>query len=166
MKKMFIWGLIISIVLVVSVGCTKPNTGTDNTGTNNNGTNNNGTNNTGTNNNNAGNEATLTDGTFNAEGEPDERGWKGTIEITVEGGKITTVNYDEVNDKGAKKSEDTEYAKSMKDASGVTPAEAFQQLETSLTETQDVDAVEAVTGATDSSNRFKNLAKEALNQNP
>lgn len=165
MKKMLIWGLIIVIVLVVSVGCTKPNTGTDNTGTNNTNTGTGGTN-TGTGGTTTGNETTFKDGTFKAEGKPDERGWKGTIEITVEGGKITTVNYDEVNDKGAKKSEDTEYGKSMKSASGVTPSEAYEKLKTSLVETQDPDAVEVVSGATESSDSFKTLAKEALSKSP
>lgn len=108
------------------------------------------------------NEGALTDGTFNAEGEEDERGWKGQIDITVADGKISTVEYDEVNAEGKLKSEDEEYAKNMSAASGVTPAEAYKQLEDSLLEVQEVDKVEVVTGATTSSDMFKKLANEAL----
>jgi len=113
-----------------------------------------------------GGEGAFTDGTFNAEGEADERGWTPTIEITVNSGRITKVNYDEVNAEGKKKSEDVEYGKNMKNASGVTPAEAYEQLETSLIDTQDPDSVEMVSGATTSSESFKELANEALTTNP
>jgi len=107
-------------------------------------------------------EGALTDGTFNAEAEPDERGWKGQIDITVENGEISLVEYDEVNEEGKFKSEDEEYAKSMSAASGVTPEEAYQQLEDDLMEVQDVEQVEVVAGATTSSDMFKELANEAL----
>jgi major membrane immunogen (membrane-anchored lipoprotein) len=113
-----------------------------------------------------GGEGGFTDGTFNAEGEADERGWKPKIEIVVENGEITEANYDEVNEEGNLKSEDQEYAKSMSGQSGVTPAEAYQQLEDSLIETQDPDQVDTVSGATSSSDKFIELAKEALTTNP
>lgn len=112
-----------------------------------------------------GEEGAFTDGTFNAEGEADERGWTPSIEITVENGEITEAIYDETNEEGTKKSEDEEYAKKWKDATGVGPKEAYPQLEQSLIETQDPDQVETVSGATSASESFKELAKEALNIN-
>lgn len=110
------------------------------------------------------NKAELADGVYSAEGEFDERGWKSTITITVENGKIEDVDYDEVTEDGSKKSEDDEYAQSMKGVSGVTPEEAYEQLEDALESSQNVDKVDAVSGATSSSEQFKNLANEALNK--
>lgn len=102
------------------------------------------------------------DGTFNVELEADERGWKPILEITVENGKITEVNYDEVNEEGVLKSTDEEYAESMKGVSGVSPAEAYELLEKDLIDKQDVDKVDMVSGATTSSENFKELVNEAL----
>lgn len=106
--------------------------------------------------------ATLEDGTFNAEGEPDERGYTGQIDITVEGGKITTVDYDEVSKDGIAKSEDDEYAVKYKEVSGMTPAEVYEQLQADLVEKQDPNAVEVISKATNSSDQFKKLAEEAM----
>ncbi|HLS53330.1 MAG TPA: FMN-binding protein [Tissierellaceae bacterium] len=102
------------------------------------------------------------DGSFDAEAEPDENGWKGQISIKVEGGKIAKVDYDEIDSAGEKKSKDTDYAKAMESSSGVTPADAFKQLEEALINSQDPDKIEAVSGATASSASFKKLAKEVL----
>lgn len=110
------------------------------------------------------NTATLTDGEYTAESEPDDHGYKGVINITVTGGKIETVDYDEYNAEGKRKSEDTEYAESMKGVSGVTPAGAYEQLEQALITKQNPDQIDAVTGATSSSELFVRLAKEALSK--
>lgn len=131
MKKILLFGLVLTLVLTVVVGCTSD-------------------------------EAKYEDGTYTAEGEPDERGWKGLVEVVVEGGKITSVNYDEVSEDNELKSEDEEYAASMKGASGISPAEAYEQLENALISRQDVDEIDLVSGATASSELFKTLVKEAL----
>lgn len=110
------------------------------------------------------NEAKYEDGTYTAESQPDDRGWKGVIEIVVENGEITSVDYDEMNQEGSRKSEDEEYAASMKGVSGVSPSEAYEQLEDALISRQDVDEVDLVSGATSSAEMFKTLAKEALNK--
>lgn len=110
------------------------------------------------------NEAQYKDGTYTAESEPDDRGWNSAIEIVVENGKITSVDYDEFNEEGARKSEDEEYAASMKAVSGVAPAEAYELMENALIKRQNVDEVELVSGATSSSEMFKTLFKEALNE--
>lgn len=107
-------------------------------------------------------EGKFTNGAHKAELEPDERGWKPIVEVTVKDGKITAANYDEVNGEGKKKSEDKDYGEAMKGASGVSPTEAYKRLEESLIKEQDVDKVEVVTGATDSSNSFKEVTKKAL----
>ena len=107
-------------------------------------------------------EAGLEDGTFTAEGELDDHGWRPEIEIVVENGEITSVTYDEINEEGQLKSEDDEYSDSMEGVSGVRPADAYEELENDLISSQDVDQVDAVSGATSSSETFKALAKEAL----
>lgn len=109
-------------------------------------------------------DMTYEDGTYTAESEIDDHGWKGVINITVKDGKITEVNYDEFNEDGDRKSEDQDYSKSMENASGVTPADAYGQLEDALVNTQNPDQIDAVAGATSSSEQFKELAKEALNK--
>jgi major membrane immunogen (membrane-anchored lipoprotein) len=133
MKRALIFGLILTLVLAVLVGC-------------------------------ASNDAKYEDGTYTAESEPDERGWRGRVEIVVEGGKITSVDYDEINEDNQLKSEDEEYAANMKAASGISPAEAYEQLENALIKRQDVDEIDAVSGATSSAEQFKALVKEALNK--
>lgn len=108
-------------------------------------------------------EATLKDGKYTAESDVDDRGYKSTIEIEVKDGKIATAKYNEVNDEeGTSKLDDAEYNKKMKDIAGTNPEEAFPQLETALVEKQDPSAVDAVTGATGSTEGFKAVAAKAL----
>lgn len=106
-------------------------------------------------------EAGLKDGTYKQKSEADERGYVASIEIEVKDGKIATVKYDEANDAGSKLA-DAEYNKKMKEISGANPEEAFPALEKALVEKQDVAAVDAVTGATSTSDSFKALAEKAL----
>lgn len=108
--------------------------------------------------------ATYKDGIYKAEAPNfDERGWKGTIEIKVEGGKITAVTYDEVNQKdGHKKSEDDGYKTAFKDKKGIDLVNAYDTLEQGLIDKQDPDKVDTYTGATGASTSFKTLAKQAL----
>ncbi|NMA83048.1 MAG: FMN-binding protein [Epulopiscium sp.] len=106
---------------------------------------------------------TLKDGTWTVEAEKfDDHGWKPGVTIEVADGKITTVNFDYVNQDGQSKKADEGYNTAMKEKSGTNPAEAFPQLEQQLVEKQDIDQVDIVTGATSSSESFKAMAKEAL----
>ncbi|MDV4149522.1 FMN-binding protein [Clostridium sp. AL.422] len=107
-------------------------------------------------------EAGLKDGTYTKTSEADERGYTSSIEIEVKDGKIATVKYDEVSADGVSKLDDEAYNTKMKEVSGSNPVEAIPALEASLVEKQDVAAVDAVTGATSTSDKFKALAEEAL----
>lgn len=90
---------------------------------------------------------------FKASSEFDERGWKGEISVTYTDGKISKVEYMEVNKDGVKKSEDKAYA-----AMKVSPADAFKQ----LTEVaQKDDKAITVSGATGISTTFKTLFEKA-----
>lgn len=106
-------------------------------------------------------EAGLKDGAYKAASEADERGYVSSIEIEVKDGKISNVKYDEAKD-GASKLDDAAYNEQMKEVKKTNPIEAFPQLEKALIEKQDVAAVDAVTGATTSSDSFKALAEKAL----
>lgn len=133
MKKFLVFGLILTLVLTMVVGCSS-------------------------------NNAKYEDGTYKAEGEYDEHGYKPTVEIVVEKGEIVSVKYDEVTEANELKSENEEYASMMKGVSGIAPAEAYEQLENALLKNQDIDKVDLVSGATGSSELFKSLVKEALNK--
>lgn len=115
-----------------------------------------------TTNNEASQESGLKDGTYTAKGEPDDKGNTASIEIEVKDGKIATVKYDEVSSEGVSKLDNEEYNTNMKAKAGTNPIEAFPALEASLVEKQDVASVDAVTGATSTSEKFKALAEQAL----
>ncbi|MEG2429333.1 MAG: FMN-binding protein [Oscillospiraceae bacterium] len=119
------------------------------------------------------NAKSLKNGTYKAEFEkPDEHGWTEYVEITVENEKFTKVVFDSINDgakepekKGMKKSEDEDYKKAMQGAGSKTwPSDFYPKLATKLIDTQDIDKVDVVAGATTSSNNFKTLVK-ALTKN-
>ena len=111
-------------------------------------------------------EATgLTDGTYRAEyDKEDSRGWKAFVEVTVEGGQMTTVNFDYINADGAFKSEDADYNAKMKDVTGTNPAEFKVALADSLIATQNPAEVDAVTGATSSSDEFITFTTALMEQ--
>ncbi|MEG0691616.1 MAG: FMN-binding protein [Oscillospiraceae bacterium] len=104
----------------------------------------------------------MKDGTYKAEfSTADSHGWTDYVEVTVSGEKITAVDFDSVNAEGLKKSADEAYNKMMKDTGSATwPSDFFPKLEENLIKAQGADKVDAVAGATDSSNSLKKLAKE------
>jgi len=103
--------------------------------------------------------AELQDGTYTlVEKNFDTRGWKTEFSITVVDGKITESTYENVNEAGAKKSEDADYQARMVEKAGIGPADYFPALNNQLVEKQDPEAVEVVTGATGSSDTFKKYA--------
>ena len=66
--------------------------------------------------------AALKDGTYKLVSEADKRGWHVEFTITVEGGKITKSDYDNLNDKGERKSANAEYPSDVEVVSGATNA--------------------------------------------
>lgn len=96
----------------------------------------------------------LKDGTYTGESDFDERGWKVVHSITVKDGKITESAFGYQDKDGKLKADDAEYNKSMEEKSGVSSKEATEKLNAALVETQDVTAVEVVSGATHSSENF------------
>ncbi|MHB1391539.1 MAG: FMN-binding protein [Clostridia bacterium] len=105
----------------------------------------------------------LKDGSYKAaQDKYDDYGWMGQIAIEVKDGKIISVDFDYVNKDNKLKSEDQGYIKAMEDKTKVNLANAMVELEKALVGSQDAAAVNAVSGATASSNDFKTLAENAL----
>jgi len=108
------------------------------------------------------------DGTYKAESEPDERGNNAYVEITIKDGKIADVVWKELSN-GVEKDEN--YGK----VNGVIENEenyqkaqnalkASKSYAEKLVEVQDINKVDAVSGATHSHELFVKLVKEALNK--
>ncbi len=92
----------------------------------------------------------------------DEHGWKGILAITFEEGLITKVVYDEVNEDGILKSEDTDYQSYFMDKKGVNIVEVYNNLQEQLVGKQNPKNIDTVSGATHATENFVSLVEEAL----
>ncbi|WP_062104901.1 extracellular electron transfer flavoprotein PplA [Bacillus niameyensis] len=107
--------------------------------------------------------AEMQDGTYTLnEKDFDDNGWKTTFEMIVKDGKITESNYNYVNEDGNLKSEDEGYQKAMSDKVGTGPKDFIPQLNDGLVASQNADQVEVVSGASHSSEAFKNYAQQLI----
>ncbi|ARC84387.1 FMN-binding domain protein [Clostridium argentinense CDC 2741] len=105
----------------------------------------------------------LKDGQYKAEySEMDEHGWKAFVELKVADGKISECNADYVNEEGKLKSQDAKYEESMKGSSETWPSKFSADFNKALVEKGNPADVDNITGATHSTEDFKNLSKEAL----
>lgn len=104
----------------------------------------------------------LKDGTYKLVSEADKRGWHVEFTIVVEGGKIKSSDFDNLNKDGKRKSEDAEYEKQMKDKVGTGPAEYFKAYNTGLVEKQKPSDVEVVSGATHAHTSFVEYANKLI----
>lgn len=104
----------------------------------------------------------LKDGTYKLVSEADKRGWHVEFTIVVEGGKIKSSDFDNLNKDGKRKSEDAEYEKQMKDKVKVGPAEYFKAYNIGLVEKQNPSDVEVVSGATHAHTSFVEYANKLI----
>ncbi|WP_409525557.1 cytochrome b5 domain-containing protein [Nitrincola sp. MINF-07-Sa-05] len=107
------------------------------------------------------------DGSYYAESEPDSRGWRALVEITIVNGRIASVYYDEIqrDDEGvfqARKSDDLNYADRWRRVSQISHLSAFEGYENQLMLTGSIDNVDALTGATSAFESFRRLVHKAL----
>lgn len=109
--------------------------------------------------------ASMKDGTYKAEYSAYSHGYKEYVELTIKDGKYTDVKFNAVNEAGALKTEDEEYKASMEPVSGTYPAKFYPELAQKLMDTQDIDKVDKVAGATNSTVSFKELVKALLKDN-
>lgn len=105
----------------------------------------------------------LQDGTYTvADQEFGETGWKENLEITIADGKITDAIWTSLDEDGNNKREDDEYQEAMSGVVEIGPQDFIPALEEDLVDTQDPAEVEVVTGATSTSDKFIDYAKQAL----
>lgn len=104
---------------------------------------------------------TYVDGVYHAEFQDfDSNGWKEFIDITIEDGKPVKVVMDAKNQSGGLKSADVEYNELMKSYGDTYPSKFYQDLATQFLERKDPAEIDAVAGATLSSDNFKKLLSE------
>lgn len=100
------------------------------------------------------------DGSYSAKAaSPDSLGYQAYLDITVQDGVITGAEFDAVNSRNIRKSQDTEFAKLMIPATGISPGEIsahYQQLLLGCKSYRKVK-VDALCGATVSSHEFADL---------
>lgn len=104
----------------------------------------------------------LKDGEYTLEEKNENNGYRAVFTIVVKDGKITESKYDNINAEGKSKVDDAEYNKSMKEKAGASPEEFIPALNKALVESQTAEGVEVVTGATHSSDSFKEYAKQLI----
>lgn len=115
-------------------------------------------------------DATLTDGTFSAKGEPDSNGFTDEVTLTVTDGKITAVNWDAVMEDGTKKSVMSENGQYTMTEDGLTWKAQSEALAAALIENQSLSfftvnaegKTDVVSGVSISINGFISLAEKCL----
>ncbi|WP_054721444.1 extracellular electron transfer flavoprotein PplA [Lacticaseibacillus nasuensis] len=107
--------------------------------------------------------AKLQDGTYNLEETGYSHGYRAKVGITVAGNKITKATYDYVDKAGKSKTKDAAYEKQMKKVTKTGPKEYIPALAKAFVAAQaNTNGIEVVTGATESSQTFKNYAQQLV----
>jgi major membrane immunogen (membrane-anchored lipoprotein) len=105
----------------------------------------------------------LKDGSYEGRSTADSRGAYGVVKIEVKDGKIASAEFLQYNSDGTVK--DESYGKESGEENYKKAQDALEnsrQYPEKLVETQNVDKVDAVTGATSSWKQFQEAAKDAL----
>jgi major membrane immunogen (membrane-anchored lipoprotein) len=106
----------------------------------------------------------MKNGYYTAEMEDYDYGWKEYVCIFVKNDTIVSVEFNAKDPSGFIKAWDNAYMENMKPVSGTYPNEYTRLYGTSLLESQDIEAVDTVTGATHSGNNFYKLVSAAMEQ--
>ena len=96
----------------------------------------------------------LKDGTYKGASPADNYGYRHEVVFEIKGGKMVSIDYDEIHTDGHAKQNDEEYCKRMLQ-SGTTPAIAYPVYENQMLNKQDFNQIDAVSGASYSQFRFK-----------
>ena len=108
-------------------------------------------------------EGGLQDGTYALEElNFGETGWKESLEIIVADGKITDASFSSLDEMGNSKIDSDEYQEAMSNVVEVGPQDFIPTLEESLVDVQNPADVEVVTGATSTSEKFKDYADQLV----
>ena len=108
-------------------------------------------------------EGGLQDGTYALEElNFGETGWKESLEIIVADGEITDASFSSLDEMGNSKIDSDEYQEAMSNVVEVGPQDFIPTLEESLVDVQNPADVEVVTGATSTSEKFKDYADQLV----
>lgn len=98
------------------------------------------------------------DGRYTAEFQDyDSYGYKDYMRVTVEDGAITALEYNAVNAEGLLRTQDEKYRQNMESVNETYPEKYTADLVNQFMESQDISKLDAVAGATWSSDSFKAL---------
>lgn len=105
-------------------------------------------------------DAAYADGTYYAEFEEfDSYGYKDYMRVTVEDGVVTALEYNAVNADGTLRTQDDKYRQNMESVNETYPEKYTADLVNQFMESKDIDKLDAIAGATWSSDSFKALYK-------
>ncbi len=106
------------------------------------------------------NNSTYKDGTYSAEFKDfDSRGYKSFMKITVTNNTVSDIVFDGVNKQDDLRNNDADYAKEMEAVQETYPEKFSADLINQYMDTQDIEKVDAIAGATYSSESFIALFK-------
>lgn len=104
----------------------------------------------------------LSDGEFYGESLADDYGYKHTAKITIQNGKIVSIEYDEIKN-GHSKQTDTAYCSQMNAHQPKSaPSLTYPAYEKALLDSQNLMKIDAITGATYSLYRFRYAVIQAF----
>ncbi|MDR1931406.1 MAG: FMN-binding protein [Spirochaetales bacterium] len=113
----------------------------------------------------SGGDSGLHDGYYTAEAARfDSHGWKEFVTICVRNSKIITIEYNAKNPSGFIKSWDMDYMRHMSKVEGTYPNEYTRIYASRLLDKQNPEELDVVTGATESYEKFKQLASAVISQ--
>jgi len=107
----------------------------------------------------------MKDGYYSAEPvDFDDHGWKEFLTIYVKNNTIVTVEYNAKNPSGFIKSWDMDYMRTMNRTDNTYPNEYTRKYAAMLLDSQGIEGLDAITGATHSYDTFLMLAEAVINQ--
>ena len=110
------------------------------------------------------NNAKYKDGTYKLETLNYDHGYHQVYTLTIKNGKISDLKYDQVNKRGQSKTQNASYEKQMKKYSKVGPKEYIKKLRKEFLDNDgDMEKVQVVSGATESSEDFITYVSQLLN---
>ena len=111
-----------------------------------------------------GSEKGIKNGYYTAEMKEYDYGWKEYVCIFVKNNTIVSIEFNAKNASGFIKAWDNAYMENMKPVSGTYPNEYTRLYGSRLLESQDIEEVDVVSGATSSGGNFYKLVNAAVEQ--
>ncbi len=107
---------------------------------------------------------TLQDGYYTAKAQDYSHGWREFVTIMVQDGEIVAAEYNAENASGFIKSWDNAYMRNMLSVTGTYPNAYTRYYSSQLLGTKGTVQIQALTGATQSYNRFQKLIAAVIEQ--